>query len=302
MVFGRWRWRVGAALLAWLAGGPAMAAAPKVVVTIKPVHALVASVMAGVGEPVLLITGAGSPHTYSLRPADAQAIGAAAVVVWVGPALEAFLQKPLRVLGAGARLITLMQDAGLDLLPVRAGGADHGHAEAMDAHVWLDPANAILIVRHVAAVLGAVDGANAARYQANTEPAVAAITALDQAIAARLAGVRDRPYVVFHDAYQYFERRYGLAAAGAITVSPERPPGAKRLHEIRSRIIALKAGCVFAEPQFAPPLVATVIGGTGARAGVLDPLGSAEPAGPGAYLGLLRTLAHNLGDCLGAHR
>ncbi len=302
-----------ALVLLCLAVGPATAA-PKVVASIKPVHSLVAGVMRDLGEPVLLITGGGSPHGFSLRPSEARALSEADVVFWVGGGLEASLAKPLAALAGGrAEVITLSQVEGLRLLKSRAGGTweapaeshdhgrdtgSHGADNQADLHLWLDPLNAIAIVRAAVAALARADPANAAGYRRNGADTIKEIEALDREIAGTLAPVRGRPYVVFHDAYQYFERRYRLSAAGAVAANPERPPGARRLSEIRSKIAALGAVCVFTEPQFRPALVDTLIAGTAARSAVLDPLGADLPAGPDAYFALMRSLAASLRDCL----
>jgi len=287
------------------------AAAPKVAVSINPVHSLVAAVMEGVGEPALLVRGAASPHTYALRPSDARLIEEAAVIVRVGRNLEGFLDKPLAALAAGTRVVTLMDDAGLRLHPARAGGAwerpghhgdghGHDHAHGDDPHVWLDPGNAVRIVAHVAGALRAADPANAAAYARNEAAAVARLRALDAEIAAGLAPVRATPYAVFHDAYQYLERHYGLNAVGSVVVSPEQRPSAKRLRALRERITRLGARCVFAEPVFQPALVATVAEGTPARTAVLDPEGATIPPGPEAYFTLMRGLRESLVGCLSA--
>lgn len=165
-------------------------------------------------------------------------------------------------------------------------------------HVWLDPGNAIAIVEATVAALGAVDPDQAALYAGNGKAMVAQIKALDDELRTALAPVKDQPYVVFHDGYRYFEAHYGLNAVGSITVSPDRAPGAKRLSEIRDKIADLGALCVFSEPQFEPALVATVIEGTEARTGVLDPLGAGVAAGPGAYQAMMRDLAAGLTGCL----
>jgi zinc transport system substrate-binding protein len=297
--------------LAW-AAAPA-AAAPKVVASIMPVHALVAGVMEGVGAPVLLIRRGGSPHGYSLRPSEARALSEADLVFWIGGQLETFLARPLAALAGRARVIALSEAAGVRLLPVRRGGAWDTHGEdaghlgdelaeqkdsAADPHLWLDPRNAVGIVRAAVAALTRADLENAGRYRRNGQTLIAGIEALDGEIADQLAPVRNRPFVVFHDAYQYFERRYALNAIGSVAVSPDRPPGARRLAEMRSRIAALGAVCVFTEPQFRPALVDTVIAGTAARTGVLDPLGAALPVGPDAYFALIRGLAASLARCL----
>jgi zinc transport system substrate-binding protein len=292
-------------------------AAPRVVVTVKPLHSLVAGVMAGVGEPDLIIRGAASPHTYSLKPSEARLLEGAQVIFWVGASLETFMERPLAALGSKALVVEAAQTPGLRLLRGRAGGAweEHddagsghrersvaapgGHADAtLDGHLWLDPANARAIVREVADVLGRVDPGNRGRYAANAAAVVARIDALDAGLKAALAPARDIPFVVFHDAYHYFETSYALRAVGSITVSAERTPGARRVREIRETIRSLGARCVFSEPQFPSAILATLLEGTDTRTGTLDPLGAGLPAGPDAYFTLMRSLGSALEECL----
>jgi zinc transport system substrate-binding protein len=325
-------------LLALIAGGaPGAAAEIDVVASIKPVHSLVAGVMEGVGEPDLLVKGTGSEHSYSLRPSEARALEQAEVVFWVGETMETFLVKPLHALAGDARVIELSQTPGLTLLPTREGGmwaahehegehagadVEHGaaerpdahgegeHAEAeheaahsahgeTDTHIWLDPENAKVLAVGIASALADADPGNAAIYQANAEGLRQRLDDLDRSLRDRLATVADRPYVVFHDGYQYFEHRYGVNAVGAITINPTVRPSAQRLAEIHERLEQLDAACVFAEPQFEPTLVETVIEGTSAHTGVLDPLGAALDAGPDQYFELLNSLADALVACLG---
>ena len=177
------------------------------------------------------------------------------------------------------------------------GHDDHGHGET-DMHVWLDPVNAQAMVKRIAAALGEADPANASKYQSNAANLEGRLADLDAGLARDLAPVKERPYVVFHDAYAYFEKRYGLTHAGSITVDPDRQPGAKRLFKIREKIAETGAACVFSEPQFEPALVETVIEGTKARTGVLDPLGADLAPGMDAYFTLMRNLAASLKGCL----
>jgi zinc transport system substrate-binding protein len=196
---------------------------------------------------------------------------------------------------------------GIALLPARQGGDweadedEHHQAAAteQDGHLWLDPANAKSIVRVAAAKLAALDPANAERYRSNAAALEQRLDALDAGLRQRLAAVHHAPFVVFHDAYQYFERRYGLTAIGSITVSPEHLPGAQRIQAIHGKVTALGARCVFSEPQFEPRLVQTVIEGTPARTAVLDPEGAALKAGPELYFTLMDGLADALVTCLG---
>lgn len=300
------------ALLGLLAS-PLSAAAepPRVVVTIKPVHSLVAGVMQGVGTPHLLLKGAASPHAYAMAPSDATALQAADLVVRVGEGLETFLQKPLKALPKKTKVLTLDDAPGLTLLDIREGDAwgehDHGHEghgheghdhDEKDMHLWLDPMNGQAIVEAAVDSLAALDPANAARYADNGKAVIARLEALDDDLRQRLAPLRGIPYVVFHDAYQYFEQSYGLGAVGSITLNPDVAPGAKRLRAIRKTLTDSKARCVFREPQFAPKQVATVTEGSTVKTAVLDPLGADLPEGPDAYFTLMGNLAEGLRGCL----
>lgn len=401
---------------------------PSVVVSIAPVHSLVAGVMAGVGEPTLLVKGGASPHTYTMKPSDAAALAGAQVVFRVGPGLETFLDDPLKTLATQADVVDLSEAPGLRLLPLREGGVweahDHGHeggedhgedhdhaaagaghdhdhdeehaaatpavdadhahgtageastaaephhdhdhaaapeathaaedhadghdhdeaaghdddahgaaahgAQAHDAdahaayadeahdaaephahahaddhdmHLWLDPRNAAAMTRAIVATLSDADPANADRYARNGEALEARIAALDETLAAALAPVRDKPFIVFHDAYQYLDARYDLDAVGAITLHPDRAPGAARIQEIRALLAERGAVCVFTEPQFEPRVVSRLVEDTGVRTGVLDPdAAAAHVPGPDLYFALMEDLSASLVTCLAGAR
>lgn len=297
-------------LLAWAAAGPA-AAEVSVVVTIKPLHSLVAQVMEGAGKPGLLVSGASSPHTYALKPSDASKLNKADVFFRMSAAMEPFTAKIVKSLPKRVQVVTLQETKGLSLLPRRTGGAfdehDHGHghshghkhdADAMDGHAWLDPANAKLMTDRIAEVLAAKEPAKADLFRSNAAALKAKLDALDSELAGKLASVAGKPYIVFHDALQYFERRYKLNVVGAISVNPEVAPSAKRLTALRKRVASLGATCVFAEPQFDARLVNNLVEGTQARTGTLDPEGGKLDAGPEHYFTLLRGLARDIQACL----
>ena len=335
-----------------LSGTAAIADELKVTATIKPIHALVAQVMEGVGTPKLLVQGAASPHTYALKPSDARALHQADVFFRVSKTVEPFTSKIVEALPESVRVVTLAKSPGIELLPIRRGetfeahdhdhghghdhehdhhdhgtkkhghhdhnhghkhdhdhkAADHAHhdhaepdahaAHEIDGHVWLDPQNARKMLAEIARALSEAAPDHAETFRANVDRAAAALDTLEADLARDLSPVKAKPYVVFHDAYQYFERRFGLAPVGSITLSPEVRPSAKRLTEIRQRLGALDASCVFAEPQFQPRLVEAVIEGTTARAGTLDPEGALVEPGASAYETLLRNLASGLKSCL----
>ncbi len=366
------------------------AAEANVVATIPAVHSVVSGVMGDTATPHLLVAGGASPHTYSLKPSNAQALSDAQLVVWVGPQLEAFLDGELKTLAPDATVVTLQSLDGTVTHPVREGGlwdahdhsahgghddhrhGDHGGADhadhkdnddhaghdnhahdehahddhhdedkhadhkghdghdhshddhdkhddhakhddhkghddhdheghaGIDAHMWLDPRNAIVLSAAVKDELSRIDPDNAATYEQNHTTQVERLEALDAEVSGTLEAVSDVPFIVFHDAYQYLEARYDLSSVGSITVSPEVAPGAARVRTIKERIQEREAKCVFAEPQFKPSILEVVIEGTGAKSGVLDPVGADIEPGPQMYPQLVRKLAADLVACLGS--
>lgn len=308
----------------------AFADGPRVVASIGPVHSLVAGVMQGIGSPTLLVPGNASPHTFALKPSDAAALDKADVIFWIGEGLEGFLVKPLASLGKKAKAVELAEVPGVTMLDRRKGGPwpghdhdhdekhakkkydhdhgkkakeekhDHAHEDGKDAHLWLDPANGRAIVAAVVAALTEKDPTNAARYRTNGDAVAKRLAALEGELKTKLAPVANQPFIVFHDGYQYFEKQFGLNGVGAITVDPERRPGARTLKNLRDRIKSAKAVCVFSEPQFEPKLVRSVIEGTKARTGVLDPVGAGVAPGPELYGTLLRNMADAFVGCLSA--
>jgi zinc transport system substrate-binding protein len=292
--------------------------APAVMASIKPVHSLVAGVMDGVGKPGLLVEGAASPHTYALKPSQVRALSDAKLVFWIGPGLENFLAKPMENISGDARSIALnsasgvihQEFRGLDELDGDAhagheghkhGDHDHDHAGSDDPHIWLDPRNAAAMVDAIEASLTEADPSNAATYSANAERLRQRLDELETRIAGQISAVKDRHFAVFHDAYQYFERRFGLEASAAITLSPESSPGAEHVSRVSRRIRDLKVVCVFTEPQFEPKLVRVVTEGSSARSAELDPLGAALPDGPELYFDLLEGMTRSMTDCLSSN-
>ncbi|MET0638991.1 MAG: zinc ABC transporter substrate-binding protein [Hyphomicrobium sp.] len=293
---------------------------PNVVVTIKPIHSLVSRLMAGIGEPKLVVDGSASPHTFTLKPSTARAINDADIFIRVSDSLEPFTRKIVASLPPGVTVLTLAGADGVKLFDQRQGGTfeKHHHEEAgeaeheghdehadhdedgKDGHLWLDPDNAKAIVADVAKAIAARYPQYAAKVKQNEAALDADLDALNGELSSELKGAHGKPFIVFHDATQYFERRFGLGAVGSITVSPDVPPSARRLTDVRSKISSLGAVCVFTEPSFQPNLVAAVTEGTHARSGTIDVEGQMLPPGPNLYFELMRGLARNLSSCLTA--
>ena len=323
-----------AAMALTLTAGPAMAE-PRIRVSasIVPIHGLVAAVMEGVAEPDLILPPGASPHGYALRPSGALALARADVIFRVGPSLEAFLNRPLANIAGKAKVVDLIGTPGLLLLPVRdneafephdhdhgghAGHADHekhadhdghddhdkhaghdDHERPTDQHVWLDPKNAIAIVRHVADVLSEADPTGAETYRANATRTIGRLNDLEAQTAIRLASVAARPFIVFHDAYQYFENRFGLTAAGSIAINPEVAPGARQISQIRSRIADQHINCVLAEPQFNSDIVEALASDDHVHVGVVDPVGTTARSASDGYFGVIDRMVSELTTCLG---
>ncbi|PIE83623.1 MAG: zinc ABC transporter substrate-binding protein [Candidatus Contendobacter odensis] len=174
----------------------------------------------------------------------------------------------------------------------------HAHRPDTDPHIWLDPLNAIAITRQIISVLSEIDPGHKNQYEQNGARLIQRLESLHKQLVTQLVPVQQKSYIIFHDAYQYFEQRYNLNAAGSVVLNPEQQPSVRRVKEIRNRIQRLKVHCVFSEPQFKPHLVKTVIADSGANTGVLDPLGASLKAGPNSYFQLMQQLARTLYICL----
>jgi zinc transport system substrate-binding protein len=293
--------------------GPAYADRPQVAVDIAPVHSLVAQVMEGVGVPDLIIQSGATPHEYSLRPSEATALQNADLVFWVGPDLTPWLAEALETLAPAAVLTSLLEVDGTIQLEFREDALfeahdhsdhddhdDHDDHGAHDPHAWLSPKNAMTWLDVIAGRLSAVDPINSDAYLANAASGRAAIEALIEEVEATLDPVRGREFIVFHDAYQYFETDFDFAASGAISVSDASDPSPARIAEIRGQVAEHGVVCVLAEPQFNPGLVATVLKGSDAQMGIVDPLGSDLELGSKLYPQLIRHLTAALARCLHA--
>ena len=298
---------------------------PKVTVDIAPVHSLVSSIMEGVGKPDLIMPAGASPHEYQLKPSNAKSLEDADVVFWIGEDLTPWLENGLDSLAKNASITSLLGVDGIELLSFREGAlfeahdhGDHddhddhdhdkkkhddhddheGHAHGEhDPHAWLSPQIAKEWLNVIAAKLSEVDPDNAAKYFSNAKSARDNVDSLVSEVNSILDPMREKKFVVFHDAYQYFERDFGISASGAISLGDASDPSPARLAEIRKRVVDEAVECVLAEPQYNQGLVKAVVEGTKANTTVIDPLGVKLEAGPSLYENLIRNLATNLAKC-----
>ena len=300
----------------------------KVVASIKPIHSLASYLMDGVGKPDLIVDGYASPHGFALKPSHAKMLQNADLIFWVGEDLENFLEKPLKSIAKKAEKIELMEIKGLKKLEFRERNIfeghddhkEHGHKEDKhghkedkhghkedkhdhhehahgehDPHIWLDPMNAKIILSEMAEHLIENDQENASKYKANLKKAHKDLDKLTKKVKSELN--KDFKSIVFHDAYQYFEKRFGVNVLGAFTVNTDVLPGAEQLSEIREVIEHEKVSCVFSEPQFNPDIIKAVAKDTNIKTGVIDPLGATLNPGKTLYFDLINNMSKSFKGC-----
>ena len=295
----------------------------KVVASIKPIHSLASYLMDGVAKPDLIVDGYASPHGFAMKPSHAKMLQNADIVFWVGEDLENFLEKPLNSIATKAEKIEFMDLKGLVKLKFKErnifddhddhdhdehakkedghddhddhdGHEGHNHGE-FDPHIWLDPINAKVILFEMSKHLIENDPKNEVAYRANLSKAYKEIDKLTANVSSELTN--SVASIVFHDAYQYFEKRFDVNILGAFTVNTDVMPGAEQLAEIREIIEHDKVACVFSEPQFNPDIIKAVARDMNIKTGVVDPLGATLNPGKNLYFDLIKNMSSSFKGC-----
>ena len=307
-----------------------------IITTIQPITSLVSAVIGNTGKTISLIPTEISPHEYKLKPSDIKKLQNGNIIFYVSDHLETSITKVFENLPKNIKSINLMEDAGIKHLAIRDneawerhdhrhGHGDHhdhdkkakehddhedekhakkhddhnNHEKEDDVHIWLSPDNAVKIIKKVNKELSLYFPENAETYNKNTNQMIKKINELEVELKNELSGIKDKPYIVFHDAYQYFETSFDLNAVGSIALDGDIASSPKQISLIKDKIVKYKASCVFQEPQFDSKLVKIVAEGTNAQIGTLDPLGLNIKSGENFYLQLLKNMAKSLKDCLG---
>jgi zinc transport system substrate-binding protein len=243
-----------------------------------------------------LIPAKASPHDYPLKVSDHLRLHKAALVLWVGPELESFLAKPLANL-APAQVLAAADIEGMewpDVVQEEAHGSAHHHAHAHDPHLWLNPVNASRIAQIVAQRLGVLIPESAALFMQNAANFSQANEALDASLMRQLSGVKHQGFVVAHEGYSHFVRRYGLHQLAYVALTPERRPGARHLAAMHQSL-AQEGKCVFVEvfsPSQSP--LQKLAAQLQLPVQVLDPMGLDATS----YTALLQTMGDSFLRCL----
>jgi len=307
-----------------------------VISTIQPINSLVSAVIGNTGKSITIIPSEQSPHDFKLKPSDVKVLQNSNIIFYVSNHLESSITKVFKNLPKNIKLINLMEDAGVNHLAIRDNDAwerhdHHGHDDhddhdkhgkkhddhddhdkhgkkhddhddhekEDDVHVWLSPDNAIKIVQKVNKVLSLYFPENSKIYNDNTTKFIDKIRNLKMELVKELSPIKNKPYIVFHDAYQYFEKTFELNAVGSVALEGDIASSPKQISIIKDKIVKSKASCVFQEPQFDSKLVKIVVEGTDAKIGTLDPLGVNISENKDFYLQLLTNMTKSLKECLG---
>jgi len=302
--------------------GSLKADAPRVVSDIAPIHSLVSMVMDGLGEAQLLIPQNASPHDYAMRPSEAKALQEADLVIYLGHDMTPWLEPLFETVAASADALDLSEVEGVLKLPYRDGPIfddhtghdeheeeahadheeeghdDHHHHGDSDPHMWLDPDNAVIWLNAIASRLGRIDSTNADRYIANAKSAIQQIKHTAHKIEDQLASIQGNRFLVYHDAYQYFENHFGITAAGSISQTDASKPSPKRLRQLKNLFEDSQIDCVLSEPQFSSKLIDSVFAGYKPYIGSVDPVGIDLKLGSTLYLKLLENIAVGIAQCV----
>lgn len=292
-------------LIGLLLALPLQAKTPSILVTIKPIHSLVSGLTLGISRPALLIEGTQSPHDYALKPSDRRLLNEADLIIYTGPAIEGFMHTLENKLDK-KRLLALSELPGIKTLPVRPQHSlkqemdhdHHHHDSAIDGHIWLSIENAKTISQQLYQWLIKIDGDNRDRYTTNLQRQLDELNALQGQIRQQLIPVKQKPFMIYHDAFQYFEQEFGLQRSFFVTPSPEQQPGIKQVQHLRSIIRENKLKCIFYEPPYVPGILKTITEDQPVKVLPLDPTGAQLTADDRLYFTLMHNIASQLQTCL----
>ncbi len=256
-----------------------------VIASIKPVAMLVSAIAHKHVVIDALLSGAASPHHYALKPSDIKRLNEADLIVWVGPKLETFLLKPLLTESMAQKILQLDDK--------------EAHAQAdTDAHYWLDPLVAVKYARLIAAKLTSIDPGHANNYAVNADKLITQLEQFDKETQKKLQPVRDRGFVVVHDAYHHFISRYQLNQIASITDSADHRAGLKTATGIRTQIQEGNLECMIMESLAQRNMVASLTAGSQIQTAIIDPLAASSNTASSAYLDYLRSVVNLFYRCL----
>ena len=301
---------VGCAFALLVSNQFAVASAPNVLTTIKPLQLISQAITEGVTDSEVLLPPGASPHNHSLRPSDARKLHSADVIFWVGPHMESFLTRTLPS-SEKVEVIAMMDIKSIKLRKNKEKGHghdhhdhdhDHGHGHndhgEHDPHLWLSTDNGRAMATTMAETLIKIDNKHADQYKENLEAFLKSMDETDERNKKKLNNLSTAPFFVFHDAYGYLQDQYNLNIGGHFTLNPEQQPGARHLTNLRDTLKSAGKTCIFREPQFQPAYIDRIIEGLDVKVGVLDPLGEDIQADRKGFANFINSIVDSISDCM----
>lgn len=291
----------------------ALSKEPKVVTSIKPIHSLASRIMGDKGELEVLVSGGLTPHIFRMKPSDFKKVVEADVLFYISPKFETFLQSASIVERSSLNAMAFAEQEGMKLYPYRDSKVwyteeeehaheindrhhDHDHGD-MDLHIWLDPSNARRMVDIIKDTLSEIDPANSFHYGRNAQLLKKELYEQEELIRELLRPLRDSAMIVYHDAFQYYERAYALSSMGAVQLRDDEPPSVKHLAALKRIAEEKNVACVLAIPGTHPRIAMAVMGELDIGYSVVDHLGEYLEEGPESYQQLVFAITQSILDC-----
>ncbi|MBL4819802.1 MAG: zinc ABC transporter substrate-binding protein [Gammaproteobacteria bacterium] len=259
-------------ILVVLAFSPGSFANVNVVVTIKPLQLIAQSIIGDAGSVKVLMAPGNSPHHYSLSPSDRIAMESADLIVYVGEELETQLDSVMGQIGSRKNVLKLLDLETLVKIPLDGDGPAAQH-QRYNPHIWLNSNNGIIIAEAIRDRLIKIDSAKAAEYSNNFSHFSNRLVNLEEQWHSRLLSASTGPYVVYHDAFSYFESQFGLGHGLALVVDPEIQPGIRQILNVRKEISAIQPVCIFTDVSASEATINTMLSGYQLNSVQLDLLG-----------------------------
>ena len=304
--------QLGCSLIACFFASGSYADIPNVVTDIAPTHSLVTMIMKGIGTPKILIKPNESPHDYRLRPSNAKALEQADLIFWISSGLTPSLEKTIPNIANKAEAIELIKVEGSEIFYLRENVAfskdEHGHGNEhdkrddehknVDPHAWLSLNNGINWLGQIANKLSILDPANKNQYQKNAQIAKSKLSQTRVKIKKMLSSKNENNFIVYHDAYQYFEKSFNVNATGAVQLGDATDPSPAEIITLQEKVTELRIVCVFTNPQVNPRLLGSIFSDLKIKIGTLDPIGIDLKLGYNHYNKLLIGMTNDISECL----
>ena len=259
-----------------------------IVVTIPPLAGMIAPLLEPQDKIEVLLQQGASPHGFTLRPSHLKSLKNADILMMVGSPVDAWVHKSAGRMND--KTVNMAKLSAVQTLPIRKGGlwekklpkasahdqnlSGHNHAPMMyDGHLWMSIHNAKLMIESFSKKLTTLRPEKAQSIQQKTKDWLAQISQAENSVKQQLQSNQDTPFMVLHDAFQYFENHFGLNGVGSIRLNPELQPSVKRLLSLRKTMKSENVQCVFKEPQFPDKQILKLADNTPVSIGELDPMG-----------------------------